>query len=119
VRPAWGAVAVGAMAGLGMAAVLVIVLTIAGSRGSPTGDAVLVFVQFLALVAAGYVAGRLAPDVPVYHGGLAGIVVFTVSTTISLAGGADIGVVPLLVLAFTGVVLGSAGGVLSDLTGGN
>lgn len=75
----------------------------------------LLFLQFLALVGAGYVSGRLAGFRRVFHGGLAALVVFGLTSLIALAvvgGGTS-----FLALLFSGVVaavLGSAGGALAE-----
>lgn len=78
-------------------------------------DAVpLLFLEFLGIVAAGYVAARLAARDHVLHGGLAGLALFVIATGIALA--ADPASINILVIAFTGLVasvLGSAGGALA------
>jgi hypothetical protein len=101
------------MAGLGGGMSAFLVLGIIGFVDSPSDSVALLFLQFLALVGSGYVAGRFAGREPVRHGGYAGLLVFMVSSGITLA--ADPGSGDLLVIAFTGLVavaLGSAGGVL-------
>jgi hypothetical protein len=102
------------MAALGGAMVLFLVLGIVGVIRHANSVPIL-FLQFLTLVAAGYVAGRLAGGDRVVHGSLAAVAVFGLTSLIGLAiagGGTS-----LLVLVFSGVVaavLGSAGGALAE-----
>lgn len=93
---------------------LFLVLGISGIIDSPDDAVPLLFLQFLSLVAAGYVSGRIARRDPVLHGGFAGLAVFVVTTAITLA--TDPGSTNLPVIAFTGLIaatLGSAGGALA------
>jgi putative membrane protein (TIGR04086 family) len=95
-----------------------LVLGITGVVDSPSDAVPLIFLQFLGLLTAGYVAGRLAGRDRVVHGGFAGLAVFAVATVITLAAGSDSA--SPLVVAFTGVlaaVLGSAGGALAQVRG--
>ncbi len=109
----WGAVAVGAMAGLAGGLVGFVVI---GFLVSADNDLLaLIFLSYLAQLGSGYVAGRLAPDEAVMHGAGAAILLYLVTTTISLA------IVPsrpgVVSLAFNGTVaaiLGTAGGSLAD-----
>lgn len=110
------AVAVGAMSGLAGALLIFLVLGLAGVVESPADAVPLLFLQFLALLGAGYVAGRLAGTHHVLNGGYSGLLLFVVATGITLA--ADPDSASLLVIAFTGalaLVLGSAGGALARL----
>ncbi len=114
----WGGIAFGAMAGLGAAAAVSVALVAVGLRfgESPSNDAAFASVQFLGLVAAGFVGGRFAPGTPSYqvtHGALAGIALFAVSAGIALATGRDIGFAAVVGGGAVALVLGSVGAVLS------
>ncbi len=104
------------MTGLAGALLLLLVMGITGVVDSRDDAIALIFLQFLGLVIAGYVAGRFAGRDHALHGGYAGIVLFAVATAITLA--ADPGSASLLVITFSGVlalVLGTAGGVLAGI----
>lgn len=111
----WGAVAIGAMAGLVVALLSFIVLGISGLVAPGRGEVALLFLQFLALVIAGYVAGRLS-DMPEVHGGLAGLLAALVSGLISLSS-SRVPLSGIITLTFVAAVLGSAGGVLARWQG--
>jgi putative membrane protein (TIGR04086 family) len=102
------------MAGLAGALLLFLIMGITGIVESAADAIPLLFLEFLGLVGAGFVAGRLAGRDHVLHGGYAGLVLFVVATGIALA--ADPDSASLLVIGFTGLlalVLGSAGGALA------
>lgn len=107
----WGAIAIGAMAGLVFALIAFIFLGISGLVAPDRGEIFLLFLQFLALVVAGYVAGRLA-DTPEVHGGLAGLLAALVSGLISLTS-TQVPLIGIITLVVVAAVLGSAGGVLA------
>lgn len=107
----WGAVAIGAMAGLVVALLSFIFLGISGIVTTDRGEIFLLFLQFLALVVAGYVAGRLS-DAPEIHGGLAGLLAALVSGLVSLTS-TDVPTAGIITLTVVAAVLGSAGGVLA------
>lgn len=107
----WGAVAIGAMAGLVVALLAFIFLGISGLVAPDRGEVLLLFIQFLALVVAGYVAGRLS-DSPEIHGGLAGLLSALVSGIISLTS-TQVPLAGIITLTVVAAVLGSAGGVLA------
>ncbi len=107
----WGAIAVGAMAGLVVALVAFIFLAVSGLVTPDRGEILLLFIQFLALVVAGYVAGRLS-DSPEVHGGLAALLSAFVSGLISLTS-TQVPLVGIITLTLVAAVLGSAGGVLA------
>ena len=118
IRANWGAISVGALAGLATAMLAFLVLGIIGVVESPADLVPLLFLQFLGLVVAGYIAGRLAGRDRVRHGGYAGLALFAVSSALALA--TDPGSGNVFVIAFTGVlavVLGSAGGALARARG--
>lgn len=82
--------------------------------GSSTlGDAAFVLVQFLGEVAAGYVGGRFGAPQEAGHGSLAALTLFAVVAGISLAGGADPGLLALVGGAAVALALGASGGVLA------
>lgn len=107
----WGAVAIGAMAGLVVALLAFILLGISGIVAPGRGEILLLFVQFLALVVAGYVAGRLSVT-PEVHGGLAGLLSALVSGLISITS-TQVPLAGIITLTVVAAVLGSAGGVLA------
>lgn len=107
----WGAVAIGAMAGLVVALLAFILLGISGIISPDRGEIFLLFIQFLSLVVAGYVAGRLS-DTAEIHGGLAALLSAFVSGLISLSS-ARVPLAGIITLTLVAVVLGSAGGVLA------
>ena len=106
-----GTVAIGAMAGLVVALLAFIFLGVSGLVSPGSGDVVLLFIQFLSLVIAGYVGGRLS-DTPEIHGSLAALLAALITGLISITnrGVSIVGIVSLTVIA---AVLGSAGGVLA------
>ena len=107
----WGAIAIGAMAGLVVALLSFIFLGITGIVSPDRGEIILLFLQFLALVVAGYVAGRLS-DSPELHGGLAGLVAALVTGLISLTS-TSVSVTSIVTLTVVAAALGLAGGVLA------
>ena len=110
----WGAVALGAIAGLGVAMAAGLPLLAAGVADTETfaGQAVLILLGFGAQFLAGWVSARFAGRVHPLHGALAALAAFTVVSALSLATGADPGVGSLAFGAAVALVLGSAGGVL-------
>jgi putative membrane protein (TIGR04086 family) len=107
----WGAIAVGAMAGVVFALLAFIFLGISGIVTRNRGEIVLLFLQFLSLVVAGYVAGRLAESAEI-HGGLAGLLGALVIGIISLTS-TQVSLTGIITLSVVAAVLGSAGGVLA------
>ena len=107
----WGSVSLGAMAGLVVALLAYILLGVSGIVSPGRGEILLLFVQFLALVVAGYVAGRLSVT-PEIHGGLAALLSAFVSGLISITS-TQVPLVGIITLTLVAAVLGSAGGVLA------
>jgi len=107
----WGAVAIGAMAGTVVALLSFIFLGVAGLVSPDRGEVFLLFLEFLALVVAGYVAGRLS-DTQVVHGSLAGLLTALVTGLISLSS-TQVPLAGIITLTMVAAVLGSAGGVLA------
>jgi hypothetical protein len=107
----WGPVAIGAMAGLVLALLAFIFLGVTGLVSPGRGDIFLLFNQFLSLVVAGYVGGRLS-DWPEVHGGLSALLCALISGLISLSS-SDAGLPGIITLTVVAAVLGSAGGVLA------
>jgi hypothetical protein len=99
------------MAGLVFALLAFIILGISGLVAPDRGEIFLLFLEFLALVIAGYVAGRLS-DTAELHGGLAGLLTALVSGLISLTS-RQVPLVGIITLTLVAAVLGSAGGVLA------
>lgn len=107
----WGAVAIGAMAGLVVALLAFIFLGISGVVAPGRGEILLLFIQFLSLVVAGYVAGRLSVAQEV-NGGLAALLSAFVSGLISITS-TEVPLAGVITLTLVAAVLGSAGGVLA------
>lgn len=104
------------MTGLAGALLVFLVLGITGVVESRDDTIALIFLQFLGLVLAGFVAGRLARRDRALHGGYAGLSLFAVATALTLA--TSPGSASPFVIGFTGVlalVLGTAGGVLAGV----
>lgn len=101
------------MTGLGGALAVFVVLFATGIVASGRNPAILIVLEFLALMGAGYVAGRFAPSSPVAHGGLAGIALFLVAGAVSIALSPTTAAPELLVLGVIAAVLGSAGGAIA------
>ncbi len=99
------------MAGTVVALLSFIFLGIAGVVSPDRGEVFLLFLEFLALVVAGYVAGRLS-DSAELHGGLAGLLTAFVTGLVSLSS-TRVPVLGLVTLAIVAAALGSAGGVLA------
>jgi len=110
----WGSIALGAIAGLGITAVLALVLFVLGARPeADSGGIAFIFVQFLGQVAAGYVAGRFAGPHEAFHGSQAGLGLYLVTAALTLATGGEPTIPTILFSAVVALVLGAAGGVLS------
>ena len=107
----WGAIVIGAMAGLVFGLIAFIILGVSGLVTRSRGEIFLLFLQFLSLVVAGYVAGRLSPNAEI-QGGLAGLLTALVSGIISLAS-TQVPLTAIVTLTVVAAVLGSAGGVLA------
>ena len=107
----WGAVAIGAMAGLVVALLAFILLGISGLVAPDRGEILLLFIQFLSLVVAGYVAGRLVDSAEV-NGGLAALLSAFVSGLISITS-TEVPFAGIITLTLVAAILGSAGGVLA------
>ena len=101
----------GGMAGLVFALLAFIFLGITGVVAPDRGEIVLLFLEFLALVVAGYVAGRLS-DAAEIHGGLAGLLAALVSGLISITA-SRVEILSIVSLTVVAAALGSAGGVLA------
>ncbi len=111
----WGAVALGAMTGLGLALAVFLLLGVTGVLTEDNAAIPLAFLQFLAQFGAGYLAGRFAGRDGVLHGSLASIAIYLVGSTLTLAAAPDeIGMPTLILFAIVAAVLGSAGGLLAD-----
>ena len=114
----WGGLVIGAIAGLGVAAAVSVVLFIFGLRlGESTGgDILFALVQFGGLLAAGFVGARFSPGAPslqTTHGALAALLFFAVSAAIALGSGSNISVFALVAGGVVALILGSAGGALA------
>ena len=103
------------MGGLGLALIAFLVLGVTGVADATAGAAALIFLQYSAQIAAGYIGGRLAGTGRVLHGGFAGLLMAAIGAAIGLGfSGADSNL-PLVVLALViALVTGSAGGALAQ-----
>ncbi len=99
------------MAGLVVALLAFILLGISGLVSPDRGEILLLFIQFLSLVIAGYVAGRLTDNAEI-HGGIAALISAFVSGLISITS-TQVPLAGIITLTLVAVVLGSAGGVLA------
>ena len=117
-RISWAAIAIGAMAALGLIMVTFLLLSITGLVDSPLAIGLL-FLQLLGLVVAGYVSGRLSGESRVVHGSLAALSVSLVTSTIALAAGAAPGLGVLFFGIALAAVLGSVGGAVAEWQIGN
>ena len=109
----WSAVVIGTAVGLGVTAVVAFVLFIAGLRPSANAEgAAFIFTQFMGQLVAGAVAGRLAPPHELHHGSQAGLMLFAVTTALTLAAGGSPSVATIFFSALVALVIGAAGGVL-------
>ena len=115
-RPNWGAVLIGILAGLGGAVIAAAPLLLTGIADTRTfsGQAVLVLIGFASQVAAGAMAGRIAGGNGALHGGLAGLALFAVISIVSIATGGDPSISTLAFGAAVAAILGTAGGVLVE-----
>lgn len=112
----------GALVGFVVAAVSILLWQLCDALFD-LGDSSLVFVFYLVVlvgwVAAGYVAGRRAPDAPYSHGVLASVLSFVpiavVGLVVAAARGDDI---PAIEMVFNLLVAGSAG-ILGGLIAGS
>lgn len=102
------------MAGLGGGLIVFLVLRVVGVIGSDGNPIVLIFLQFLSLVIAGYVAGRFTSPNPLLNGGMAGLVLFLIVAAISIAASARLNPFELAFLGLVAAVLGSTGGALAE-----
>jgi len=103
------------MAGIGAALLAFLILGVTGIADGGSGAAVLVFLQYLAQVAGGYLAGRLATAARVFHGGMAGLLMAAVGAAIGLGFSGDESNLGLVVLALViALTSGSAGGALAE-----
>jgi putative membrane protein (TIGR04086 family) len=111
----WGAVALGAMTGLGVALAVFLFLGITGIVNDDNAAIPLAFLQFLAQFGAGFVAGRLAGRDGAVHGSFAAMAMYLVGSTLTLAAAPDtVSTGALILFAVVAAVLGSAGGLLAD-----
>jgi hypothetical protein len=110
--PNLGAVAIGALAGLGIGVVGAIpVLAVGADPGSIRGQSILIMLGLVAQFLAGLVAARIAGREPELHGGLGGLASFAIIGVISLTA-AEPGVAALAVGGLTALVMGTLGGFL-------
>jgi len=105
------------MAGLGGGLIVFLLLAFVGVVGADGNAVVLIFLQFLSLVVAGYVAGRFTSPNPLLNGGMAGLLLFLIIAAISLAAGARLNPLELGLLGIVAAVLGSTGGALAASRG--
>lgn len=115
----WGAVVIGAVAGLFIMVVIgLIVFLVAAALGASPDD----FAPLVALAAslfggqlvAGYTSGRFTvASHPAFHGSLAALLLYGIISALSLAAGSQAAFYTLIIFAVVAMVLGMAGGVLA------
>jgi putative membrane protein (TIGR04086 family) len=111
----WGAIALGAMTGLGAALIAFLLLGVTGVVDSANAAVPAVFLQFLAQLVAGYVAARFAGRDAFIHGSFAALALYVIGSTITLAANpGEIGSLTLILFAIVAAVVGGAGGLLGD-----
>jgi hypothetical protein len=109
-----GALLMGAITALGFALCSYLLLGDLGLVTSEGGRGILVFVQYVSQLLAGYVAGRLAPAWRLFHGGVSALCLLVVTVAISVARD-PVGAFPLFVLlGVVAMVIGAAGGALAE-----
>ncbi len=114
----WGAIVIGAVAGLFIMVVIgLVVFLAAAALGASADDLAPLFALAVALfagqLAAGYTSGRFtAATNPAFHGSLAGLVLYGIISALSLAAGSQPALYTLVMFAAVAMVLGMAGGVL-------
>jgi len=103
------------MGGLGLALVAFLVLGFTGVADATAGAAALIFLQYSAQIAAGFIGGRMAGQSRVVHGGLAGLLMASIGAAIGLGFSARDSNLGLVVLALAiALTTGSAGGALAQ-----
>ncbi len=111
----WGAIALGAMAGLGLALLAALFLVGTGLADYFVGAALLIFLQYSSQVGAGYLAGRLASSNRVLHGGMAGIALAALGAVVGMSFNSTDSRLGLIILGLViAAVSGSAGGALAE-----
>ena len=103
-------VAIGGLVTTVAALVLWALFTIIGVDEAP--GAGLVAGLVLGLLAAGYVAGRMAPVFERFHGMVTGLVLAGMIMVISLLGGSPASTPQILLLVAIGIAIGGVGGIV-------
>jgi len=112
--PNLGAVAIGALAGLGLGIIGAIPLLAGGlDAGSVGGQSALILVGLVAQFVAGYLAARVAGRDLEVHGGLGALTLFGITGAVALGANQDPGAGTLVVGALTALVAGTLGGFLA------
>ena len=110
----WGAVLVGALAGLGVTAVVAVVMFAFGVRpDAHSGGIAFIFIQFVGLFVAGIVAGRFSHPTEFQAGSLAALGLFLVTSVLTMVTGGEPAVATIVFGAVVAFILGAAGGVLA------
>jgi lipoprotein signal peptidase len=103
------------MAGLGLGLVAFLAVGVTGLADFGPGAAVLVFLQYSSQLVAGYLAGRLAVQARVVHGGLAGMIVAAIGAAFGLSSsGSDSNLGLVMLALIIAAITGTAGGVLAE-----
>ena len=103
------------MGGLGLALIAFLILGVTGVADATAGAAALIFLQYSAQIAAGYIGGRMSGQSRVVHGGLAGLLMAAIGAAIGLGFSSSDSNLGLIVLAlFIALTTGSAGGALAQ-----
>lgn len=114
-----GAIVIGGVVGIAVAALGVVAVTLLGGGTPGTGLQIfLILIGFAGQTAAGFTAGTVAGSRHATHGALASAMSFLALAAIALASQVDPGLPSLLVGVAVALVIGSAGGVLAAATVG-
>jgi len=114
----WGAVLIGAAAGLFFNFVIALLVFLAAillrASQSDLGPLlVLAFSLFSGLLFAGYVAGRFTSGHnPGFHGNLAGMALYATIAGLGILAGSGVNAITLLIFSVVAALIGYAGGIL-------
>lgn len=103
----------GALTGLATSLAAFLILGISGVINSAQSGA-LFLVVYTSQLLAGFVTGRFTAQAPAFHGGLAALLLFVVTSSFALAAGADPTFATVVTSVIVAAVIGSAGGALAE-----
>jgi putative membrane protein (TIGR04086 family) len=109
-----GVIVMGALTALAFALFAYLALGVTGLVDRDSGRAILVFLQYLSQLVAGFVAGRLTGASRVLHGSLAALLLLVITVAISVARDPAAALPYFVVLGLIAIVIGAAGGALAE-----